>query len=207
MLGIIGVLLGYIGFAAYFPAHWRSSEDMVMGKRMIVGMLGFPTAFYGTLIFVLSTLYGFDMGAVGVSLFLMGIAFMSVNLGRVFPIATVDKVLSKDMRAFGKSIVHVVLFEVNSMYVLLIAILGTTMMYEEHLPCQVFNTASVYVSLGAAAAAILMGIIMRKMLEDVNTFEELSGKMLRTLTMTIVGHAVAIIGLLLAIMELLPYME
>ena len=207
MLGIIGVLLGYVGFAIYFLAHWKSSEGMVMGKRMIVGMFGFPTAFYGTLIFVLFALYGFEMSAVGVSLLLMGLAFMFVNLGRIMPLASINKVLSSDTRAFGPSIVHLVLFESNSIYVLLTAVLGASMIYREHLPYGVFNTASAYVSLGAAAAAILMGILMKKMLEDVNSFEEMHRKMARTFAVTFAGHAVAIIGLLLAIMELVPYME
>ncbi len=207
MLGLIGVLLGYIGFAIYFVVHWKVSEGMDMGKRMIVGMYGFPTAFYGTILYVLFILYDFDMASIGISLFFMGMAFMVVNLGRAVPIAYVNRVLSKDSKAFSLSLIHVSLFEPNSIYVLLMAVLGMSLIRDVHMSYGVFNNATIYVSLGAMAAAILMGIVMRRMLENVETFEDMRQRMSRTILATVSVHSLAIVGMAMAIIALLPYME
>ena len=210
MLGLLGVLLGFVGVAIFLCTflkkckglHWMDSE-----KRMGIALYGLPAGIYGKILFLMFLVYHFDMNVVGISLFFMGMAFLSTNIGRSIPLPSVCRLLSDDPEALPWSHIIVAFFEPNSFYVVFIAILGFQLVRNEHMPYSIFNSASIYVSLGAMAAALLMGIVMRRMLENVSSAEEIRKNISRTFLAIVSAHALAIIGLAMSIITLLPYME
>ena len=207
MLSQLGVILGFLGALIFFAVFWKASKGTDINGRITLSLFGFSSAIYANMIFSLVIIYELDLNVLGSSLFLMGIAFLFNNIGRSIPARIVGKVISENSRAMGLSLVHISLLEPNSIYVLLIAVLGLSLIRNDHMPYVVFNNASIYVSLGSMAAAFLMGIVMRKMLEKVETFEDMRKNMSRTILATVSVHSLAIIGMAMAILAFMPYME
>ena len=203
ILGLSMALLGAIIYAAVF---WKNSSGMEQGKRIVFVAFGFTVVIYQFVLYVAGMGNKLDISAMGLSYFFAGIAFMFVDIGRSFVAPKIANVLSKDKKAFAISDIHITLFETNAIYTLLVFVLGMTIVREDAMSYSLMNTAMMYVSLFAAIAALLMGVVMNRALEGVESFEDMRGRFQKTIMWTVSAHSVAIIGLVLAIYTLLPYM-
>lgn len=206
MYAVLGALLTIIGAFLYAVVFWRNSGEMEMPKRIIFISLSFPVMIYLIVVYAVSIVNGLNVSAMGISYLFAGLAFMCVNIGRSFVAAKIAGIMSKDKMAFAISEVHLVLFETNAIYTLLVFVLGMTAVRENAMGYSLMNTAVMYISLFAAMAAILMGIVMNRALEGVEDFKEMHTRFPKTIVMTISVHTVAIIGLILAIYTMLPYL-
>jgi len=206
MYFLLGILMALLGSLVYAMVFWKHSGGMDMPKRMIFIFLGFPVVVYSFLVYAVSIFNGLDTVSLGLSYLFAGLAFMFVNIGRSFVAAKIASVLSKDRMAFAISEIHIVLFEPNAIYTLLVFILGITVIKEKAVSYSLVNTAIMYVSLFSAVAAILMGMVMNRALEGVENFKDMRGRFSKTIIWTFGAHIVAIMGLILAIYVLLPYL-
>ena len=202
----LGALLTIIGVMLYAVIFWRNSNRMEFSHRLIFAEFGITVAVYFLLFYMLIYLHNLDMKSIGDSLIFAGIAFLFVDIGRSFVAGKIGHVFANDSKAYALSIVHLSMFEPNAIYIVLIFILGLTVMRENHMSYGTFNTAMLYVSLFSAISAVLMGVVMNRALEGVESFEDMRRNFRKTVIWTVSAHSVAIIGLVLAIYIMLPYL-
>ena len=206
MYFLLGILMALLGSLVYAIVFWKHSGEMDVPHRMIFLVMSFTLVVYSVMVYVMTIVLNLEVSALGVSYLFAGVAFMSVNLGRSLVAPNIARVVSRDSKGYSLSIVHIVTFETNAIYTLLVFILGITVIKEKAVSYSLVNTAIMYVSLFSAVAAILMGMVMNRALEGVENFKDMRGRFSKTIIWTFGAHIVAIMGLILAIYVLLPYL-
>ena len=138
----------------------------------------------------------------------MGLSVLGVNLGRVFIAPTIGKILSGEKMCFGRSTIFIDLFETFLIFVLLVAVLLYTTNMDTGIDLGVAKMAMFYVSSFSVISGFALGYSLKKVLNSGESPEKVCREELqKILVYTMPAQIPAILGLILAILELMPYMQ
>jgi len=206
MLWVVGILAALIGSLLFFLSIWFNYEGGDKNKAIVLGTIGFTGSVYTILIFVMN---GVEFPKfVDYATLLMGLAVLGVNLGRAFVAPIFGKILSREKMCFSKLTIFNTLFETFLIFVLLIGVLLYTINMGTDIDFAVAKMAMIYVSSFSIISGLALGYMFKKVLNSDESPEKMCRKKFpQIMVHTMPAQVPAILGMLLAILELVPYMS
>ena len=203
MLVEFGLLLAIVGFVIHLIIVHMNSKDGTKSRSMLIGMIGVTAVIYPLImILILSELEnGGDATAMGVFFFGMGMFF--INLSRSLFTPDLLKILNKSPKNIGRSIILLFYEESIAILILMISLIGYLLL-QEGMPPEIFNTAVMYMVIGSSLSALLIGIVLRMSLSQVENLKESFQKIL---IRGVFPQIFTILGIILAIQAYAPYLQ
>jgi len=208
MLWVMGILLAFLGSMVHSLAVWNNmhgGDKKERGRMLVFLEISFSSSIYVLLIFMILSMYLPKYTDNLVLLFGLGVSVM--NLGRAYFLPEIAEAMKEEKICFGRSMVIEVQPETFAIYMLLIAVLIYAPATSGGVvpPLGYATTAMAFASLGAIAGSLLMAFLLKRELSD-NPAGKCRDGFVSILIKTIPGHAIGIMGVLGAVMILLPYL-
>ena len=197
--------MSLFGALVYSIVFWKKSGSMNTSKRLVFMEFGFTVVVYSLLFYTLVLINNLNINVIVESIVVAGFAFLFVDIGRSFVVGKIVEVISTDSKAYSLGVVYLSIFEVNAILVVMIFVLGVDKMIRMGMPYYIFNTSMIYVSMGAVGSAIIMGIIMNRAWKSVETRQDMQSLLRNVAIQAIFAHLIVIIGTILAVYAMLPY--
>ena len=123
MLAIIGLIIAYISSLWFAMWLMKNGGNMNRNKLMVVASIGFPSAIYVTLAYVLG-LQDIPGNYLEPAIFFMSVGIFGVNAGRVIMSSSLMNLCRKEEGVWGKIILFYTFLETGAIFELLMFILA-----------------------------------------------------------------------------------
>ncbi len=201
MLWIAGMVLALAGGLINFFGVWMNKKDRDKSQLPVFFSMGFTGFIYALLLYIL--LYDFPSYA-DYTVLMMGVATVGVNLGRAYVAPEILGELAENKKVYSKTIiVYGSMFETFIIFTLLIGVLIYMLLMNGEIPLDVVKNSMLSISASSFVGAIIMAMFIKR---GYTEGAKLQNDFQKFMLWTIPGNAIVVIGLLISIMLLTPYM-
>ncbi|NPA74691.1 MAG: hypothetical protein GXO25_01245 [Euryarchaeota archaeon] len=204
MLWIIGLLVAFMGTGLVFIATWKNYSGEQKNWAIIFGILGAPGAMYTLITAML--VYKMAPSLLDYIVIPLGLTAGLVNAGRAYASGEFMQKISKNSQLRAVTLVKTIMFEPFMIYAYMIAILITQLPSEGvHIPLSHISYAMWIVSIAGMAGGLILGFSANRYEKetDIEDSKNIRGFIIKALP----AHIIGALGVILAIIFLMPYMQ